>query len=141
MCPQSLETELPGRVDRPFVVVRLLFIMTVFVQKFTTTFLVQFKIEANVTLRHEDIGGSVDHGQRKVSEFLIKSQSVDLLAKDNKSTFTISVASASISLVLSMRAISRNRFLASSGLMSETWQYSREREHIWRFRLVIKIFP
>src|SRR5882724_10048553 len=99
MCHQPLETELPSRVNSPFVVVRFLFIIKVFLQKFTTTCLVQLKIEAYVTTSPEDIRPSLDHGQRKVSEFLHNSEHIDLLDNDNECTFTIVVAGASASLV------------------------------------------
>src|SRR5882724_130884 len=142
MRPQPVETELPGGVNRPFVLVRLLFKMTVFLQKFTTTFLVHLKIEAYVTFRREDVGSSLDHGQHKVSEFLNNnSQRIDPLNNDGMANFTIVMASASISAVFSRRAISRNRSLASSGLMSATWQNCRECLHVSRLRLVIKILP
>src|SRR5882724_7755451 len=122
MCHQPLETELPGRVNSPSIVVQLLFIVKVFLEKFTTTCLVQLKIEAYLTSSPEDISTSLDHGQRKVSEFLHNSQHIDLQDKKNKCIFTIVVAGASVSLVCSRRACLSNRSLASSGFMSETWQ-------------------
>src|SRR5882724_12430656 len=101
---QPFKAELPGGVNRPFVVVHLLFIITVFLQKFTTPRLVQIKIEVYITSRPEDICASLDHGQRKVTEFLHNSQHMDLLDKDNKCTFTTVVARASVSVVCSRRA-------------------------------------
>src|SRR5882672_9035726 len=122
MCLQPLKTQLPGRVNRPSVVVHLLFIITVLLQKLTTPRLVQIKIEAYITFRLEDICASLDHGQCKVAECLHTSQGMDLLDQDNKCTFTIVVAEASVSLVSSRRACLSKRSLASLGFMSETWQ-------------------
>ena len=70
MCHQLVETELPSRVNSPFIVVHLVCIMKVFLQKFTATCVVQLKIEAYLTSSPEDIGTSLDHSQCKVSQFL-----------------------------------------------------------------------
>src|SRR5882724_3039921 len=119
---QPFKAELPGGVNRPFIVVHLLLIITVFLQKFTTPRLVQFQIEAYITFRSEDICASLDHGQRKVAEFLHNSQRMDLQDKDDKGTFTIVMAGASVSWVCSRCACLSKRSLASSGFMSETRQ-------------------
>ena len=122
MRPQPVKTELPGRINRPFVVVHLVFIIAVFLKKGAATCLVQLKIDAYATFRPEDIRASLDHSERKVSEFLHNSYRIDLLDKYNKCTFTIFMASGSVSLLCPWRATLSNRSLASSGLMSETWQ-------------------
>ena len=122
MCPQPPKTELPGRVNCPLVVVHLVFIITIFLQKVAVTCSVQLKIEVHAAFRLEDICARLDHGECKVSEFLHNSYRIDLLDKHNKCTFTIVVASASVSLVCSRRAVLNNSSLASSSLMSETWQ-------------------
>ena len=122
MCPQPLKTEVPGRVNRPFVAVQFVFIITVFLQNVAATCLVQLKIDVYATSRPEDIRARLDYGERKVSEFLHNSYRIGMLDKQNKPTFTIVVANASVSLVCLWRATLSNRSLASSGLMSETWQ-------------------
>src|SRR5882672_7963689 len=111
VCLQPLKTQLPGRVNRPFVVVRLLFVITVFLQKFTTSRFVQIKLEAYITSRPEDICASLDHGQRNVAEFLHNSQRMDLLGNNNECTFTTVVAGASVSFVCSRRACLSKRSL------------------------------
>src|SRR5882724_5458397 len=131
---QPFKAELPGGVNRPFVVVHLLFRITVFLQKFTTPRLVQIKKEAYITFRPEDICASLDHGQRKVAEFLHNSQRMDLLDNDKNCTFTIVVAGASVRLVCSRRACLSKRSLASSGFISETWQNSGAWMQASRFR-------
>src|SRR5882724_4434441 len=100
MCPQPLETELPGRVNCPFVAV-LVIMITGFLQKFATTCLVQLKINRYIASRPEDICTSLDHSERKVPEFLHNSHRTELLHKGDKCTFTTVVASASVSLVCS----------------------------------------
>ena len=97
-------------------------IFTVFLQKVAATCLVQLKIDAYAVFRPEDICASLDHSERKVSEFLHNSYRIDLLDKHNKCTVTIVMASASVSLLCSWRATLSNRSLAPSGRMSETWQ-------------------
>ena len=94
----------------------------VFLQKVAATFAVQLKIDVHGALRLEDIRARLDHGECKVSEFLHNSYRIDLLDKHNKCTFTIAVASASVSLECSRRAALNNSSLASLGLISETWQ-------------------
>src|SRR6266481_1283738 len=109
MCPQALETEFPRRVDRPIVVVHLVLI---FLEKVATPSLVQLKIEAYAASRPEDVCTSLNHGERKVPEFLCNSYRIDLLDKYEKQTFTIIVACTSVSMVCSRRATLSNRSLA-----------------------------
>ena len=55
-----------------------------FLQKVAATCLVQLKIDVYATSRPEDIDASLDHGERKVSEFLHNSYRIGMLDKRNK---------------------------------------------------------
>ena len=105
-----------------FVLVYLVCIITVFLWKVAATLSVQLKIDVHGTLRLEDIRARLDHGECKMSEFLHNSYRIDLLDKHKNCIFTIVAASASVSLICSWRAVWNNSSLASSGLISETWQ-------------------
>ena len=93
----------------------------IFLQKVAATGLVQLKMDPHAAFR-QDIRASLDHSECKMSEFLRHGYRIDLLDKHNKCTFTLVMATASVSFLFSWRATLRNRSLASSGLMSETWK-------------------
>ena len=67
---QPLETDFPGCVNRPSVVVDILYIVVVFLQKRTATLTIHLEISIKTTFSLEYIRPGLHHSERKIPELL-----------------------------------------------------------------------